>query len=397
MLRQLRRNMRYRWIGGVCSGLASFIGLDVFPIRMLFRIAFLALLPTTWWVYLLLWIFLPPQRLYEPEKIVVVKEVSRDKKAYLPSSAATKPKSAGYRPKVSVEIKRLEFNDIIERTEGNVSERVFQKVKSIDATVRSLMPQLSWWRTIRQPELATVKRSALEYFPQAVQAYLNLPRDYAENHRLKSGQTPEEKLLNDLDILANTLHKVMESMYHNDKVQVPEDLRRLSERFQEGGDPVDEIERTLDALIQRVNSRLPSDIVQKVVSIRASIQSLLPQLAHMGAGMTQEAYNVRQTATEYLPDALEKYLALPEGFAETHVLSNGKTAKATLLEQLELLDGTMKDLIGDLYQEDADALLIHGRFLKEKFADQKFTLPDSREAAHRFPDLKTPEQVRVDN
>jgi phage shock protein PspC (stress-responsive transcriptional regulator) len=394
MLRKLRRNMRYRWIGGVCSGLASFIGLDVFPIRMLFRVAFLALLPTTWWVYLLLWIFLPPQRLYEPEKVIVVKEVSSDKKIYKPNKAPAKPKSSVYRSKVSVEIKRLEFDDIIERTEGNVSERVFQKVKSIDVTVRSLMPQLNWWRTMRQPELATVKRSALEYFPQAVQAYLNLPREYAETHRLKTGQTPEEKLLSDLDVLSNTLHKVMESMYNNDKVQVPEDLRRLSERFQEGSDPIDEIERTLDSLIQRVSGTLPADIVKKVVSIRSSIQSVLPQLAHMGAGMTQEAYNVRQTATEYLPDALEKYMTLPEGFAETHVLSNGKTAKDTLLEQLDILDSTMKDLIGDLYQEDADALLIHGRFLKEKFADQKFTLPES--PSIKFPDLKTPEQVRVD-
>jgi phage shock protein PspC (stress-responsive transcriptional regulator) len=371
--------MRHRWLGGVCSGFARFIGLDVFPIRILIRFLFVAFVPMFALVYLLLWILLPAQKLYDPEEL----------------APRPRPKAV-YRPQVKVEVKRVEFGDVLEMTRGKVSDGVFEKVTRIDASVRSLMPHLTWWRSLLRPEFAAVKRAALEYFPQTLQHYLSLPRDYAETHRLASGLTPEEKLLADLELLEKTLNNVLESVYSHQKVTVPADLKRLSERFSAGEAPSEDLSRTLDGLVSRIRGKVSDDIFSKVMSIRAAIMLVLPQIEEMGAGMTQEAYNVRQTALEYLPDALEKYLSLPAGFAESHVLSNGKTSKETLLEQLEILEGTMKDLIGDTYQEDAEALLIHGRFLKDKFAGHKFALPsDDASEKLRVPDLSTPEKEKV--
>ncbi|UCH26216.1 MAG: PspC domain-containing protein [Trueperaceae bacterium] len=379
MWRKLQRDMRYRWIGGVCSGIARFIGFNVFPMRMLIRFLFIAFFPTVWWIYLLLWIFLPPQKLYELDEL-----------------PAQERKTAVYRPRVKVEVKRLDFDDVVVMSQGHVSERVLAKVTAIDAAVRSLMPYLTWRRTLVQPEFATVKRAALEYFPRTLQHYLSLPRDYAEQHRLVTGQTPEEKLLSDFGVLENTFNSVLESLYSNDKINVPADLKRLNERVVARETPVDDMNRTLDELVERIRGKVSEDIFKKVTNIRAAIVSVLPQIAELGAGTTQEAYNVKQTALEYLPDALDKYLSLPDGFAETTKLSNGKTAKETLLEQLELLETTMKDIVGDVYEEDAQALLIHGRFLKEKFADQKFAFPLEKDAEKiKFPDLSTVETEKV--
>ncbi|UCH26001.1 MAG: PspC domain-containing protein [Trueperaceae bacterium] len=379
MWRKLQRDMRHRWIGGVCSGIASFLGFNVFPVRMFIRFLFIAFFPTLWWIYLLLWIFLPPQKLYEIEELPV-----QERKATV------------YRPRVKVEVKRLDIDDVIVMSQGRVSERVLAKVTAIDAAVRALMPHLTWRRTLVQPEYATVKRAALEYFPQTLQRYLSLPRDYAEQHRLVTGQTPEEKLLADFGVLENTLNNVLESLYSNDKINVPADLKRLNEHFVARETPVDDMNRTLDELVERIRGKVSEDIFKKVTNIRAAIVSVLPQIAELGAGTTQEAYNVKQTALEYLPDALDKYLSLPDGFAETTTLSNGKTAKETLLEQLELLEETMKNIVGDVYEEDAQALLIHGRFLKEKFADQKFALPlEQDEQKIKFPDLSRVETEKV--
>ena len=311
-----------------------------------------------------------------------------------------------YKTQVKIDIQRLEFEDIIESAEGRVSESVFRKITAIDEKVRVLLPKLSRWRTMFDSDLATIKRSALEYFPQAVQHYLSLPRDYAEHHLLATGETPEKKLINDLSTLELTLDNVIESQYHDQKVQVPEDLKKLNERFSAPEPQSDDIGRTLDNLMNRIRGKVSNDIYEKVESIRSSILSVLPHLTELGAGMTQEAYNIRHTALEYLPDALNKYMTLPAGFAESHDLGGGKTAKDILLEQLEILDHTMKDMIGDVYQEDAQALLIHGRFLKEKFNDQKFTLPTqdekrayrSQDEQLRFPDLNREEQkVKIRN
>ena len=56
--RKLRRNPMNRVIGGVCSGLADFLGVDVALMRIAFVIAFL-FASFGFWLYIILWIVLP--------------------------------------------------------------------------------------------------------------------------------------------------------------------------------------------------------------------------------------------------------------------------------------------------------------------------------------------------
>ena len=58
--RRLSRNSMNRVIGGVCSGLAEFFGLDVALVRIAFVIAFL-FASFGFWLYIILWIVLPVQ------------------------------------------------------------------------------------------------------------------------------------------------------------------------------------------------------------------------------------------------------------------------------------------------------------------------------------------------
>ena len=56
--RKLYRNSMNRVIGGVCSGLADFFGVDVALMRIAFVIAFL-FASFGFWLYIILWIVLP--------------------------------------------------------------------------------------------------------------------------------------------------------------------------------------------------------------------------------------------------------------------------------------------------------------------------------------------------
>ena len=56
--RKLSRNSMNKVIGGVCSGLAEFFGLDVALVRIAFVIAFL-FASFGFWLYIILWIVLP--------------------------------------------------------------------------------------------------------------------------------------------------------------------------------------------------------------------------------------------------------------------------------------------------------------------------------------------------
>ena len=56
--RKLSRNTMNKVIGGVCSGLANFFGLDVALVRIAFVIAFM-FASFGFWLYIILWIVLP--------------------------------------------------------------------------------------------------------------------------------------------------------------------------------------------------------------------------------------------------------------------------------------------------------------------------------------------------
>jgi len=60
-INSLRRSLSDRWVGGVCGGLAQLTGIESWIVRLLFVIGILfagfGFIP-----YVLLWIFVPPER-----------------------------------------------------------------------------------------------------------------------------------------------------------------------------------------------------------------------------------------------------------------------------------------------------------------------------------------------
>jgi phage shock protein PspC (stress-responsive transcriptional regulator) len=60
-INNLRRSLSDRWLGGVCGGLAKMTGIESWIVRLLFVIGILfagfGFIP-----YVLLWIFVPPER-----------------------------------------------------------------------------------------------------------------------------------------------------------------------------------------------------------------------------------------------------------------------------------------------------------------------------------------------
>ena len=129
---------------------------------------------------------------------------------------------------------------------------------------------------------------------------------------------------------------------------------------------VEELRRALEKLVQSIRDKVPPDILTKVQNITASIQDILPRIADVNSG-DYNIYVIRQTALEYLPETLQNYLNLPRAFARLHPLKNGKTAQQLLSEQLDLLEAKMREIVEDFHHDDAQQLLVHGRFLEQKF------------------------------
>ena len=129
----------------------------------------------------------------------------------------------------------------------------------------------------------------------------------------------------------------------------------------------DEIRSELDDLIRKIRGKVPDIAFQKVESIKSSIMDILPYITDVESA-DYNVFTIRRTALDYLPETLENYLNLPPAYRNIHPVKDGKTAKQILIEQLDILDKEMKEISEYFYRDDTQKLLVHSRFLEEKFA-----------------------------
>ena len=142
-----------------------------------------------------------------------------------------------------------------------------------------------------------------------------------------------------------------------------------------------DIRSGLDRLLTSIRYRVADDVFQKCGSIAHSIVMTLPA---NGTGVDPVDPNInliRQTALNYLPQALDAYLAIPRMYAERKVLDNGKTAHDVLMDQLNVMDAKMRDVAEAVAKNDTDRLMANVRFLQERFANSQLQVAGAKAAA----------------
>ncbi|NTX99338.1 hypothetical protein [Deinococcus sp. JMULE3] len=116
------------------------------------------------------------------------------------------------------------------------------------------------------------------------------------------------------------------------------------------------------------DARLPAQARAQLVALNLRTQEALSLLKDQGLEGTEGFFVARAIREEYAPEAVQAYLKLPRSLADTGVIQDGKTGAALLSEQLELLLDGVQDIIAGSLQSGGQALLTHGRFLRERFA-----------------------------
>jgi hypothetical protein len=119
---------------------------------------------------------------------------------------------------------------------------------------------------------------------------------------------------------------------------------------------------------------VPAAVASRVRRITRTVRETLPRVRNLGLG-SAEAYAVTATATDYLPEALEAYTRLPRQWADSRPLEDGRTSLMLLVDTLDLLASTMDTIFDAAVRVDANALVVQGRFLQEKFGRTSSELP----------------------
>ncbi len=130
----------------------------------------------------------------------------------------------------------------------------------------------------------------------------------------------------------------------------------------------DDIAQALDLMDARVaQAAVSTAVVARVRRITRRLRETLPRMSN--AGLTSvEQYSLIATATSYLPQTVGNYVRLPRDWADTRPVDAGRSSLLVLIDQLDLLAETVDKIYDAVLAKDAEALVVHGRFLAEKFA-----------------------------
>jgi len=129
----------------------------------------------------------------------------------------------------------------------------------------------------------------------------------------------------------------------------------------------DELTASVDAVLREHRRVLPPEAVTRIETLRGRVQDAAAYLRERDLLGGEYGFHLRQIATDYLPAAVQAYLRLPRGLADTAPLAEDRSGKDLLIEQLDLLqEGTTSVLTGALRAE-GQQLLAHGRFLEKRF------------------------------
>ncbi|MGE0330796.1 MAG: hypothetical protein AB7P37_08880 [Ramlibacter sp.] len=152
--------------------------------------------------------------------------------------------------------------------------------------------------------------------------------------------------------------------------------------FKDEGDPYKVMDHALQAVRNLVNAnpdnRLPAGLQARALALCDQLKALLEQWELSRATLSiEESFHARHIILRYLPDALRNYSAIPQRFAQSRLLDNGRTAEDTLHTTLDELSAKVRQLTDDLASQNAEAFVNHSRFLHQKFgaSDNSFQGP----------------------
>jgi hypothetical protein len=125
------------------------------------------------------------------------------------------------------------LRDVQRRALPPVPREIRFKIKRIATTINELLPRAGVLGA-GSPDQYVLVQCATDYLPTAFQAYLDLPRDYADHRVVADDKTPLALLSEQLDVLTTQIDRIADRVngVHSDKLIA--NGRFLSQKFAPG-------------------------------------------------------------------------------------------------------------------------------------------------------------------
>lgn len=127
---------------------------------------------------------------------------------------------------------RQGLNDLTYSLRFRVSDDVLAAVEDASRSIQLTMPvEGQSGMSAIDPTVMLIRQTALHYLPQSLQAYLALPRMYAERVPVQDGKTAEKVLIEQLNLMSQKMKETSQAMYQNDADRLLANARFLQDRF----------------------------------------------------------------------------------------------------------------------------------------------------------------------
>jgi hypothetical protein len=142
-------------------------------------------------------------------------------------------------PRVPTGAELLEQIDRIgPQVQGRVPSMVQFRVEKITATLRDTVPRLNQLGGGSR-DAHSVMATVTSYLPEALGAYLRLPRSFADRRPIEGGKTALLVLIDQLDLLSATMDDIFEAVCRSDADALVAHGRFLEEKFGKGSGALD--------------------------------------------------------------------------------------------------------------------------------------------------------------
>jgi hypothetical protein len=127
------------------------------------------------------------------------------------------------------------LQELADRVRPSVAPAVVARVDRIAATVDEIEPRLDDMG-FGDVDAHAVVRTATSYVPEALEAYLRLPRSFADTRKIQGSKTALAILCDQLDLLGSKMDDVRDAVYRKDAQALIEHGQFLEARFASGAD-----------------------------------------------------------------------------------------------------------------------------------------------------------------
>lgn len=127
---------------------------------------------------------------------------------------------------------RQGLNDLTYSLRFRVSDDVLAAVEDASRSIQLTMPvEGASGLSAIDPTVMLIRQTALHYLPQALEAYLALPRIYAERVPVQDSKTAKDVLIEQLQLISQKMKETSQAMYQNDADRLLANARFLQDRF----------------------------------------------------------------------------------------------------------------------------------------------------------------------